>query len=211
VLPFAIYIGLLVLEAMLPHGGQIDARWLYPVKTVCVAVAIAALWHRYTELRAPPKTSAVAWAVSVAVGIVIFLIWISLDQPWAVIGNNAGWNPTEANGDINWTLALVRLLGAAAVVPVMEELFWRSLVLRWIRNSDFLSVAPARAGAVALVVCSALFGLEHHEWLAGLIAGLAYAGTYMRFGNLWCAIVAHATTNLLLGLWVLRTGQWQFW
>jgi CAAX prenyl protease-like protein len=121
------------------------------------------------------------------------------------------WNPTDSRGEINWAMAIVRLLGAAAVVPIMEELFWRSLVLRWIRNPDFTSVAPAHAGAMALLVSSVLFGFEHHEWLAGVLAGLAYAGTYMRTGNLWCAVVAHALTNFLLGVWVLHTGRWQFW
>jgi len=93
----------------------------------------------------------------------------------------------------------------------MEELFWRSLVMRWIRNADFLSVAPRHAGAMAFIVSSALFASEHHQWLAGLIAGLAYAGTYMRTGNLWCAVIAHAVTNFVLGVWVVHTGQWQFW
>jgi CAAX prenyl protease-like protein len=93
----------------------------------------------------------------------------------------------------------------------MEELFWRSLVLRWIRNSDFLSVSPAQVGWMALIVSSVLFASEHHQWLAGLIAGLAYAGTYMHTRNLWCAVVAHAVTNFALGVWVLHSRQWQYW
>jgi CAAX prenyl protease-like protein len=212
VIPFAIYIAFLIGESLLPHDtSSFDVRWLYAVKVACVAIALGLLWNRYTELRNPPKTRAAAWVVSLAVGVVIFAVWIPLDQPWALLGSPSGWNPTDATGAINWGLAVVRLLGAIAVVPIMEELFWRSLVLRWIRNTDFLGVAPAHVSAMALIVSSALFGLEHHEWLAGVIAGLAYAGTYMRTGDLWCAVVAHAVTNFLLGVWVLHTGQWQFW
>ena len=211
-LPFGIYVAFLLLESMLPHVARdFDARWLYAAKIACVTVALVLLWNRYTELRERPKVGASAWAASVAVGIAIFVLWITLDQSWAVLGTPRGWSPTDPSGAINWSLAAVRILGAAAVVPLMEELFWRSLVLRWIRDSDFLSVAPRHAGALALIVSSVLFASEHHQWLAGLIAGLGYAGTYMRTGNLWCAVVAHAVTNFALGVWVLQTGQWQFW
>jgi uncharacterized protein len=212
ILPFAVYIAFLVLESTLPRdSASFDVRWLYPVKVTCVTIAMALLWRHYSELRAPAKPGAAAWALSTAAGIVVFVVWIMLDQPWAVLGSAGGWNPSDSRGGINWGMASVRLLGAAAVVPIMEEVFWRSLVLRWIRNPDFTSVAPAHAGAMALIVSSVLFGFEHREWLAGILAGLAYAGTYMRTGNLWCAVVAHAVTNLLLGVWVLHTGQWQFW
>ena len=211
VIPFATYIAFLILESMLAGDAYgFDSRWLYAVKITCVAIALGMLWDRYSELHERPP-SAAQWLVSVVVGIAVLVVWIALDQSWAVIGSPRGWNPTEASGTINWGLVIVRMLGAAAVVPIMEELFWRSLVLRWIRNSDFLSVAPAHAGALAVIVSSALFASEHHQWLAGLIAGLAYAGTYMRTGNLWCAVVAHAVTNFGLGLWVLHSGQWQFW
>ena len=46
--------------------------------------------------------------------------------------------------------------------------------------------------------------------LVGAICGIAYGVLYLRRG-LGAAIVAHVTTNLVLGLWVLKTGQWQFW
>jgi CAAX prenyl protease-like protein len=211
-IPFGIYIAFLILESVLPRESiGFDARWLYAVKIACVAIALGWLWNRYSELRVQARIGAVSWAISIGVGVVIFALWITLNQSWAVMGSAKGWNPLNSRGEISWPLVAGRMVGAVLVVPVMEELFWRSLVLRWIRNSDFLSVAPAQAGAMALVVSSLLFGLEHHEWLAGIIAGLAYAGTYMRTGNLWCAVVAHAVTNLLLGVWVVHTGQWQFW
>lgn len=211
VIPFATYIAFLILESMLAGDAYgFDSRWLYAAKIACVAIALGVLWNRYGELRKRLPGAAQLLA-SVVIGIVVFVVWIALDQSWAVIGSPRGWNPTGPSGTVSWSLVAVRILGAAAVVPIMEELFWRSLVLRWIRNTDFLNVAPARAGVLAVLVSSALFASEHHQWLAGLIAGLVYAGTYMRTGNLWCAVVAHAVTNFALGVWVLHSGQWQFW
>jgi len=96
-------------------------------------------------------------------------------------------------------------------VPVMEELFWRSFMLRWLAHPEFTGVSPARAGLRALLISSVMFGAEHTLWLAGIVAGLAYGALYMQSKNLWAPVVAHATTNGMLGLWVLHTGQWSFW
>jgi CAAX prenyl protease-like protein len=63
----------------------------------------------------------------------------------------------------------------------------------------------------AVLFSALLFGVEHDLWLAGIIAGLAYGWLYVRTGNLWSPILAHGVTNLLLGLWILATGEWRLW
>jgi hypothetical protein len=93
----------------------------------------------------------------------------------------------------------------------MEELFWRSFLLRYLVTSPFTSVrlgtfTPPSFGATVI-----LFGLEHHLWLAGMLAGVAYAFILYTTHRLWPCIVAHAITNLLLGIHVLLTGEWQWW
>ena len=93
----------------------------------------------------------------------------------------------------------------------MEELFWRSLAMRWIDGRDFLAVNPRRVSFVAFALSSALFALEHSQWLAGLLAGAAYGWLYLRSGNLWIPIISHATTNGILALWIVATGSWRFW
>ena len=112
-----------------------------------------------------------------------------------------------------WSGALIalRLFGAVLVVPLMEELFWRSFLMRWIEHPQFERVDPARIGLRAIVLSTFVFVLAHTLWLAAAIAGLAFAWLYRREGRLASAVVAHAVTNLLLGLWVVKTGQWAFW
>ena len=212
VLPFAIYIAFLIVEQTAPAIGiGFDVRLLYPFKVACVTIALAILWSRYGELTTARGVAVSDWLLAAGVGVLIFVLWIILDRSWLVIGKPSGWDPVDPGRGINWLLVTARLSGAALVVPIMEELFWRSFVMRWVRDHDFLSVAPKQVGTVALLVSSALFAIEHHEWLAGLLAGLAYAWIYMRTGNLWTAVASHALTNLLLGGWVLYTRQWQFW
>lgn len=100
---------------------------------------------------------------------------------------------------------------AALLVPVMEELFWRGFLMRWLAQPAFEAVDPRRVGLRAVLVSTALFMLAHTLWLAAIVAGLAYALLYARTGRLWNAVIAHTVTNGALGVWVAATGNWQFW
>ena len=147
----------------------------------------------------------------VGVGVLVFVLWIWLDLPWMVIGESGdGYDPRD-DGHVNIALATIRILGAAVVVPIMEELFWRSFVMRWIDKPDFLTLAPAAVTLKGLLLSSVVFGFEHNLWFAGIVAGLAYGWLYRATGNLWVPTIAHAVTNGVLGAWVLYTGAWQFW
>ena len=63
----------------------------------------------------------------------------------------------------------------------------------------------------SFLVTSALFAVEHDRWLVGLMAGVAYNLLFYRTKSLYACMVAHGVTNLALGIYVLRTGQWTFW
>jgi len=119
--------------------------------------------------------------------------------------------PIRADGSLDPLLVALRLFGFVIVVPVMEELFWRSFLMRRIDRADFLALDPRATSALALVLTSAVFALEHREWLAGLVAGLAYGTLYRRTGNLNASIASHASTNLTIAGWVLATGEWRYW
>jgi CAAX prenyl protease-like protein len=214
VLPFALYMAFLAIApAVADAFPGLDERWLYGVKVGLVAGALIFLWRQFEELSSsclPVRDF--LWAL--VAGAAVFVAWINLDLPWVSFMSNdsaAGYDPRAADGRIDWALAALRIAGAALVVPVMEELFWRSLVMRWIDQQDFLAAEPRSIGLRALLASSVVFGFEHHLWLAGIVAGLVYGELYRRSGNLWLPIVAHGITNGALGIWVLWSGQWQFW
>lgn len=60
-------------------------------------------------------------------------------------------------------------------------------------------------------ITAILFIVAHSLWFAGLLAGMIYSFLYMRSGTLWSAIIAHAVTNGMLGIWIISTGNWDFW
>lgn len=212
ILPFALYMAFLALGQLLQSlAPVVDWRWWYVLQIGAALLVMAAYARSYVELADIAGFGWPAGLRAVGVGAAAFVAWIALDLPWAGGGDSAGFEATKGDGSIDWMLVGLRLFGAAAVVPLMEELFWRSFILRWIERRDFLYQVPATVGLRALVLSSLLFGLEHELWLAGIVAGLAYGGLYMRSGNLWSPVVAHATTNLLLGVWVVATASWRYW
>ena len=215
IIPFALFIAFIALQSI---GDErlmavgVHPHWLYPARTVVVGIALWVLWRHYTELHDLAGLT-LKWAAgAVATGLVVFFLWINLEFGWATIGKSAaGFDPTQPSGTINWVLVSFRLLGLAIVVPIMEELFWRSFLLRWIDQQDFLSYEPIKVSLRSLFICSLLFASEHSLWFAGLLAGLVYGFIYMRSSSLWVAVISHATTNGVLGAWILVTGNWRFW
>ena len=182
---FALFIVLLALESVLGDQGG-DLRWLTVLRPLLVAVGV---------------------------GIAVFATWIAFDRGWAAIeSSRAGFVPLQSDGRIDLTLAALRLAGLGFVVPIMEELFWRSFLLRWMESPrDFVTLDPRRVGMTPFLIGSVLFASEHALWFAGLVAGVSYTFVYMRSRNLWAAILSHAITNTTLGAWILATDNWRFW
>jgi hypothetical protein len=214
ILPFVAFMLLLALRGMAPGDDRwgFDTRWLYAANLVVVGGMLGLWWREYGELARQNLPAAREVLLAVAVGLVVFLLWIRLDAPWMQIGEpTASFVPVDAQGQLLWPLIAVRWLGATLLVPVMEELFWRSFLMRWLHAPVFEGVDPRRTGAKAVMLSTFVFMLAHPLWLAAIVAGLAYALLYRRSGRLWTAVIAHAVTNGALGLWVVASRQWQFW
>ena len=212
-LPFVAFMAVLALRGMAPIDGRwgFDVRWLYGLNLLVVG-GMLLVWRReYGELARQNRPTLAEAALAVAVGLVVFALWIRLDAPWMQIGEPPRFVPVDAQGRLDAPLIALRWLGATLLVPVMEELFWRSFLMRWLQAPVFEGVDPGRVGFKAVALSTFVFMLAHPLWLAAIIAGLAYALLYCRSGKLWTAVLAHAVTNGMLGLWVVQTGQWQFW
>ena len=212
--PFGAYVFFMVLEdGLLKFGWEAnDLRLLllYAVKITIVAALLWCMRKAYSELRWPAGVNLGTMSIATIAGVIVFIAWINLTAEWMVMGESVGFDP-RAHDEIDWLLVTVRLIGAVLVVPVMEELFWRSFLMRWLTHPDFLTVNPAQVGLKAFCITAILFAVAHSLWLAGLFAGIVYNLLYMRSGTLWSPIFAHALTNGILGIWIVFTGNWGFW
>ena len=212
--PFAIFLGLTFLQ---DRFGESARYWIYLAKTLAGAAMLCVFWRHIEELK---------WRFSweaVLIGIAVFVMWVGLDELLVRLGlpaypkmktSGASWNPNAAFGDASvlaWFFIIIRIVGSTLVVPPLEEVFYRSFVYRFLAGKDFLSIPLGKFFAMPFFVTSILFGLEHREWLAGILCGFAYQGLVIRKNRLGEAITAHAITNFLLGIWVVWRGAWQFW
>ncbi len=216
VLPFAIYMVFILafdlLKPLIPEGALADnyTAIIYPIKIIAVLAALIYFWKSYDELRFD-QLKAIHIAGAIVVGIIVFVLWINMDWDFATMGSSKSYDPGILPGWTFYAFIVTRLIGTALVVPVFEELFWRSFVLRYIINQDFMLVKIGAFTWMSFVVSSLLFGSEHHLWLAGIMAGVFYNLLLYWSRSIYACIIAHGVTNLLLGIYVLKTGSWQFW
>ncbi len=213
--PFAAF---LILTYAGAYSGQHGAYLFYPLKTLIVG---GMLYYYHSRRSYPELQWKFSW-LAVLVGIVVFIIWIAPDElsrrvggDWlrfTKIGSGDEFDPYHyGTGLIAWGIIAIRLIGAVLVVPIFEELFWRSFALRWLIKEDFLSVPIGAFTWFSFAVVMLGFGFEHHEWLVGLCAGALYAALLYTTKHLSDCVIAHAVTNLLLGIYVLWTQQWHLW
>ncbi|HMG06155.1 MAG TPA: CAAX prenyl protease-related protein, partial [Chthoniobacterales bacterium] len=126
-----------------------------------------------------------------------------------------GFNPEILSGQpASYRITIVfRFLRLVVVVPLVEEIFWRGFLLRYFINEKFYAVPVGTFSWVSFAIVTAGFGFAHAraDWIPALIAGALYNCVAYRTKSLLSCVLAHAVTNLLLGLWIMKTGQWGFW
>ncbi|WP_447969547.1 CAAX prenyl protease-related protein [Nitrospira sp. M1] len=217
ILPFGVYMGFIAFSSMLamllPVGDHTQdlELWLYPVKVLVVGGLLVFFWSRFEELKSPMIESWTEGLSIVGIGILVYVLWVRMDWSWAIQGEMTGYNPFEHEQGMAMLLVGFRLFGASIVVPVMEELFWRSFLIRWIIDNRFNVVPLGTFTIGSFAATVVLFGLEHNLWLAGMMAGALYNALLYRTRRLWPCILAHGLTNFVLGIHVLVTEEWQWW
>lgn len=204
-LPFALFIGLSYLGTLFENG----IYYMYPIKTIIVGFSLFYYRNQYQELYQRPNFKAVN--IAIFIGILVFIIWVLPEGFYPKIGSSE-FNPYRfENQALIIFLIIFRLIGAAIVVPIFEELFWRSFLIRWIINQDFKKVPLGKFTWLSFGLTVLFFGLEHDRWLVGMAAGAIYNGLLYKEKNIMACIIAHGVTNLILGGYVLMTRQWGFW
>jgi exosortase E/protease (VPEID-CTERM system) len=207
--PVAVYLMpfLAILAAgLIARAASADFEWLYGLR---VLAAVGALWYfrrsyRNLDWRFGPA--------ALGLGAVVCAMWIALDRFTSIAPLAAPAAFAHATLSARSAWIALRLIGAVITVPIAEELAFRGFLLRRLAGADFESVSSKAFSWMPFVVSSIAFGILHGDrWLAGAIAGMCYAFAMQRRGRLGDAVVAHSFTNLLLAVWVLFTGNWQFW
>lgn len=199
-MPFVVLMGSTIVASAASAG--FDA--LYPFKMLVTAGAIWFFRGVYRQLQWH-------WSWhSVAIGIAVFILWVLLERT----PDRAPTLPSDLAVLPAWLAVgwlAFRAIGSAVVVPLAEELAFRGYLLRKLAARKFEDVDPRRFSLFAFLGSSLLFGVLHGRWLAGTLAGMAYALAVYRKGRIGDAVVAHGITNALIAGDVLVFGQWSLW
>jgi len=217
--PFVVYMAFIAIEQglrSLMKGSlplsESSLLYLYPVKVVTVAILLVVCLKRCDELTFSDFKKLPATLTSIIVGLVVFILWINMDWTFGSGGTPAGYDPYRIQDAGSRTVLIAfRIFGASLVVPLMEELFWRSFLLRYLIKNDFTTVAVGTFTWGSFAAVAVLFGLEHHYIIAGVMAGVAYNLLAVYTRSIAQCVLSHGVTNLVLGIYVLTTGKWQFW
>lgn len=228
-LPFVIYLGLTSLEpSAVPAADpeQSSVNWLglaaehYPIvyvaKLVLTLLAVVAVARGYPRWQTPNL-------LSLLVGVVGIVVWVGLAKLQRMSGLNETlfgptrpeFNPWEsfAGEELQRQIFLgFRFVGLVLVVPVIEEMFLRGFVMRYTQAERWWDVPWGVADRTALIAGTVVPVLLHPgEALAAVVWFGMIHWLYLRTKNIWDCVAAHAVTNLLLGLYVMKYGEWWLW
>lgn len=209
--PFAVFVSLMTLERWAGWGPEVG----YPARSI----AAFAVWWSVSRRLFPLRPQRPLGGL--LLGVAVFAVWIAPDLAWP--GYRGHWlfsNPLTGAAQAPASEALrrdavflvFRVAGSVLVVPLVEELFWRAWLMRWLTGRPVDEVPLGAYTPRAFWLTALLFALEHGPyWDVGTAAGVAYGWWMVRTRNLADCVLAHAVTNACLAVYVLWSRAWAYW
>jgi len=209
--PFLVFLAFLAGDRFLPF----DADWNYGIRFLVVFGLLVWLSRNVFSWRLS------SFAGSTVLGLAIFAIWVGPDvlwpayrQSWLFTNSIVGTPKSSLPAGVKASgiFIVFRLLSSVVNVPVLEELFWRGWLMRWLISKDFERVPLGAYQAQSFWLVAVLFASEHGSyWDVGLVTGALLNWWLIRTKSLADCILAHAVTNACLAAYVLIRDQWQYW
>jgi uncharacterized protein len=211
VAPFVIFLALIGVSHLWPMPALADEVFRLAVMLAVLFFVARPVMHFQVQ----------NWGLSVVVGVAIFVLWIAPDLLFpqyrhfilfdnSVVGVAKSSMSEAARHDV--PVLFLRTLRAVAIVPIVEELFWRGWLMRWVIDNDFERVPLGAYSALSFWAVALLFASEHGPyWDVGLVAGIIFNWWMIRTKSLGDLILAHAVANACLSGYVIAAGKWEYW
>lgn len=193
--------------------------WMYGLT---IAIVAAVTW---ASRRAFPAWSWNGLGWGIIAGVLGVVLWVGLWQlaleerinqflPSGLqMAERVGYNPWEEVNSPAGQIAFlaVRLVGMVLLVPLIEELFWRGCVWRYIQDENFTAVSWGVPSKWSIIGVTLLFASTHTEYITAIAWCMLINVLFISSRNLWSCIIAHAVTNLLLAIYILQSENWVLW
>jgi uncharacterized protein len=210
-----------------PWWRQDPAQVVYPLQTVVTLGFLIRYWRDFTF-----DWSARWGFVGVifgAVGIGFWLLPTVLYEAWGMTGKaegilkflgfaqrKDGFDPGLFQHPVAyWASLVMRFFRAAVIVSLVEEIFWRGFLMRFVCDweGNYWKQPFGRARWISYGLVTGLFMAAH--------APVDYAGAFV-YGSLtyllcvWskslgACVIMHGTANFLMGLYIMHTGNYGLW
>lgn len=217
-------------HSSLPWWRSKPEHWFYPLQVILV-LPLLAFWWRCYDLRWDGFGKFGIGVVAGAVGIGFWILptqtyeWLGLEGEttgvlkWLGVQERAeGFNPSlafeEGSGGW-WTTTVFRFLRAVVIVALVEEIFWRGFLMRFLLNpdGDYWSVPFGKPSWLTFGVVTVAFMLVHApvDWAGALVYGALTYGVAVWTRSLTACVVMHGVANFLMGWYALQFGKYGLW
>lgn len=211
VVPFIVFVIWLAASKYIPLPQNVEM----PIRVVVLSGILWLFSREVIELHSEHLLA------SCGLGVLVFIIWILPDTLFphyrehflfqnSVTGSLHSSLSNESKLDP--FLLASRSIRAVFLVPIIEELFWRAWLMRWLISTHFDDIRLGTYNLQSFALTAILFASEHGPfWDVGLAAGLIYNWWMVRTRSLGDCILAHAVTNACLCGYVIATHKWDYW
>ncbi len=236
--PFVLFMGILLLLQFTGDFFQWDhpaaswwrrwpEQWVYPLQTLICLGYLLRHW-RYYEFHWNFRWALVGAIFGVS-GIACWLLPTTLYDRWELEGETTDWmkwlgiqerkvgfDPGVFTNPAAYGFSLVmRFLRATVVVALIEEIFWRGFLMRFLanRDGDYWKVPFGKHNWLSYVVCTLAFTIAHApiDYAGALVYGTLTYLLCVWSKNLGACVVMHATANFLMGCYIMAYGKYGLW
>jgi CAAX prenyl protease-like protein len=238
IVPFAVFMGFMIVLQLVggfiewkhpdaPWWRQDPAQFVYPIQVLATGFLLIRYWRNYT-FNWSWKWGIIG-AIFGAIGIGFWLLPTTLYDYWhltgktegvlkwlGVAGRKEGFDPgIFKNPAAYWTSLILRFLRAAVIVALVEEIFWRGFLMRFVMDweGNYWKQPFGRAHWKSYAIVTGLFIFAHApvDYAGALIYGSLTYLLCVWSKNLGACVIMHAVANLLMGIYAMAYGKYGLW
>ncbi len=199
----------------------------YPIQTLLCALVLGFFWKHYEF-----KWTRKVW-IGVLAGFVGIGFWLlptvlydhlgMTGKPDGFFQKLSGLAPRDEGFDPGvfenpaayWTSLIFRILRAVVIVSLVEEIFWRGFLMRFLldMDGDYWKVPFGKAAFLSFAVVTLGFMLAHAplDWAGAVVYGSITYWVAVKTKSLLACVVMHGVANASMAAFAMVYGKYGLW